>query len=83
MSGFVTEDDAKTKWCPMAVPPTNMAKCIGSACMMWRTPGITRVAATGEVLPAAKFMQAIHDGIEMETVWADYGYCGLAGRPGA
>jgi hypothetical protein len=46
----MTEDEAKTKWCPMArqihsgeidLPPHNRSRygwemCVASACMMWR-----------------------------------------------
>lgn len=75
----MTEDEAKTKWCPMVrvasgpyVPGTysvgmldnQEAKCIGSACMMWRylnpDVGVTKQTdGTGNA----------------------HGYCGLAGKP--
>lgn len=69
----MTEEEAKTKWCPMVqvqsapyVPGTfssgcdnRGALCIGSACMMWRDTTIPR-----------------EDYPEVKT-----GYCGLAGKP--
>jgi hypothetical protein len=62
----MTEDDAKTKWCPMVRmgdmnAPTGInagnqagTTCIGSACMMWREYGYDK-----------------------DT---EGGYCGLAGK---
>ena len=34
----MTEDEAKTKWCPMTLgrTPPNPEACGGSACMAWR-----------------------------------------------
>jgi hypothetical protein len=41
----MTEDEAKTKWCPMTAPlvivphyasQAGSCNCVGSACMMWR-----------------------------------------------
>lgn len=51
----MTEDEAKTKWCPMARPDNQTAanrryvdgeamknsRCLGSGCMMWRWSGKT------------------------------------------
>jgi hypothetical protein len=68
----MTEEEAKTKWCPMwrigqvsdlrgstAVNNHSAAKCIGSDCMMWRTKPIV-----------------------VDGKYAGYeGYCGLAGKP--
>ena len=61
----MTEDEAKTKWCPHAltvsepvgfgalrIKQTNDGKCIGSECMAWR-----KINMAGD------------------------GYCGLAGEP--
>jgi hypothetical protein len=73
----MTEDEAKQKLCPMARNEvldsndnfhalTNRgAKCIGSACMMWRKE---KLEYTEEPIPEADFR-------------SPPGYCGLAGKP--
>jgi hypothetical protein len=67
----MTEDQAKTKWCPM-VRAGNLAgcnradatdKCIGSDCMMWRM----------------KYVEQ-QDERNVSVLMPDY-YCGLAGKP--
>jgi DNA-directed RNA polymerase alpha subunit len=35
----MTEEEAKTKWCPMAQYPDSWDHCTGSACMAWRSTG--------------------------------------------
>ena len=76
----MTEDEAKTKWCPM-VRAGNEAgcnrkdatdKCIASDCMMWRT-SCTRYFDKGKY----------YDRDETGTgQWVETGgYCGLAGKP--
>lgn len=63
----MTEDEAKTKWCPVAntrfIPAgagaTASDRCIGSACMAWRE---THMVTDAPVDPRD-------------------GYCGLAGKP--
>lgn len=75
----MTEDEAKTKWCPMtlcasssaltgnrfenvaATYPNQSARCIGTACMMWRQ----HVPHSMDPHP--------------EQVLG-HGYCGLAGK---
>jgi hypothetical protein len=64
----MTEQEAKTKWCPMASLRQNrwtsgnfetysqFTKCLGSLCMMWRSKYVWD-EKTGE------------------------GYCGLGGKP--
>lgn len=74
----MTEDNAKTKWCPMRrmteVGNVRMhntepnapftLNCIGSACMMWRE------------------IRYIRTGVGDNTfVPEPSGYCGLAGKP--
>jgi hypothetical protein len=68
----MTEEEAKTKWCPMVrnpsgygavnrgSPPGNNQNCVGSGCMMFRTLQ----------LPAMP-----HQSDRTEH------YCGLAGKP--
>lgn len=72
----MTEEEAKTKWCPMVrVNYANLtdvgvaraeqtSRCIGSACMMWRED-ITMVAFPGA---------------SMAYVKTEGGHCGLAGQ---
>lgn len=86
----MTEDEAKTKWCPMARVSSDSDSawnrvgrfsldgshplCIGSACMMWRWAVETQY-----------FPKENPDG-SVEMNWIrdhskTYGYCGLAGKP--
>ncbi len=83
----MTEEEAKTKWCPMSELPVNVlaaeasgnvsvdfaarAKCIGSACMMWRWDGELQYADTS--------------GTSTKTLVSNFskiqGHCGLGGKP--
>jgi hypothetical protein len=65
----MTEDEAKTKWCPQA--EHRDWKCIGSACMAWRWEEGTTPCTDGTRIfgdPEGKARPA-------------EGFCGLAGRP--
>lgn len=70
----MTEDEAKTKWCPHALELDTysetvahnrftdgepVSKCIGSECMAWRKTKLDDMRVLGERT----------------------GYCGLAGKP--
>jgi hypothetical protein len=74
----MTEDQAKTKWCPMVRFSIgeddnnscnnrdisgDVTKCIGSDCMMWRM----------------KYVEQ-QDERNVSVLMPDY-YCGLAGKP--
>ncbi len=79
---FMTEDEAKTKWCPNVrfvacasddlIPNRaenlsgDATRCIGSGCMAWRQ-------TDNETFPCGPGMK--------ETPSKPAGYCGLAGRP--
>jgi len=78
----MTEDEAKTKWCPMVrvhyLNPIDILKnaraeaesrCIGSACMAWRW----KLAPN-----ASKKFLSMH-GYTSDA--PENGYCGLAGKP--
>jgi len=68
----MTEEKAKTKWCPMAREIKNSSNgivshnhntvCIASDCMMWRWNRDIMVGGSGRAEPTQ-------------------GYCGLAGKP--
>ena len=69
----MTEDEAKTKWCPQRVKGSSpglqtaeACSCIASACMAWRWDG-THVNDPAD--PKA------------DLIWSNrsYGHCGLAG----
>lgn len=68
----MTEDEAKTKACPMAATFGGSQQladgpgphCIGPACMAWRTARIGRV----------------REGDEYQTFTTE-GFCGLSGSP--
>lgn len=68
----MTEQEAKTKWCPIIKDI-----CIASECMMWRNQPMVRDTDTGEVFPdndnvVFSFGFEVVDG---------HGFCGLGGRP--
>lgn len=66
---MLTEDQAKTKWCPLANTPRfshQTEDCIGSACMAWRRELVSTFSTDS-------------NGDHIETV---VGFCGAFGRPG-
>lgn len=83
----MTEEEAKTKWCPMVVfmlgggqvrnrdscYDQSGTHCIGSACMMWR------IKITESKFLVDRTME------EIQEIWREdhllAGYCGLAGEP--
>ena len=75
----MTEDEAKTKWCPMAVNNTctrnprgeipDGAKCVASDCMMWRRDE--------QPTKFGPFGKEPYTPVEFRFG----GYCGLAGKP--
>ena len=65
----MTEDEAKTKWCPHAGDSrmnVRSENCLGSACMAWRwTKDISNLS---EIEKARQLIKV-------------HGYCGKAGKP--
>lgn len=66
----MTEEEAKTKWCPAYREPDNRGdhksvNCIGSACMAWRWQ---RISPPGLMAGTGQYSDTD-------------GYCGLAGKP--
>lgn len=84
----MTEEEAKTKWCPqtMSRTPPNPECCAGSVCMAWRVTALTvhEVVDDEQAEPwvAAGWRKAIRaeDGQPVVMMGGD-GFCGLAGRP--
>jgi hypothetical protein len=66
----MTEEEAKTKWCPQTMASDNWDKCQGTACMVWQwfpqSENYTENLATGD-----------------RTYLEPAGYCGLAGGTNA
>ena len=71
----MTEQEARTKWCPMvrigrnryiSLPDilSDKCKCIASGCMMWRW------------VPAGEYI----DGDRLVHQWRTDGYCGIGGK---
>lgn len=90
----MTEDEAKTKWCPYARRPskTNWSDrtCIASACMVWRKtdnapkPALIDARNRADWERGGWFTDGVLDAngnILMRLVTLDDGYCGLAGPP--
>ena len=70
----MTEDEAKTKWCPQAAV-TNASVATG---------GASRVQyPDGKSLPAKGSRCYASDCMAWRTTSSQHGYCGLAGRPRA
>lgn len=83
----MTEDEAKTKWCPFArihdgdppvsvnrpEPYADVPKCLGSFCMAWRKTGVAKVEN--------RRGQMVDRDIDGTGRWHYEGFCGLAGKP--
>lgn len=76
----MTEDEAKTKWCPRSREPIGHphGRCIGSACMAWRTRHQWLDNAQEEPVWVSYHPYAFTPGPGQER---DDGYCGVVGEP--
>lgn len=82
----MTEDEAKTKWCPMGRlffsdaaindPSHNHIDCIGSACMMFRKSVVVDESAELAEVRTENGLLAGYRKQMKEIFW-----CGLAGKP--
>lgn len=75
----LTEEEAKTKWCPQLTGPNNSSGtgnvCIASACMAWRWA----IKKGDYFYSKGGHLGATENVLEIETV--GQGYCGKAGKP--
>lgn len=93
---LLTEDEAKTKWCPFArlgeigatynrTGPVAGLQCIASDCAAWRD--VPRERHLHDKRTGARISSALSENSEWrlanpdEPSPASRGYCGLAGRP--
>lgn len=67
-----TEEEARTKWCPLYDESHRGALCISSMCMAWRKFDQVGIGPNGEK------RERDMDG---RTKWVDRGYCGAFGNP--
>lgn len=82
----MTEDEAKTKWCPFVKPDyrgpdrqnDTYMRCIGSACMAWRWDGIQQ---NGKPIRNAIAAEHARVGDYDPRTEKPMGCCGLAGKP--
>jgi len=90
----MTEDEAKTKWCPFvrAAGPADPASgylCIGSACMAWRWGAVeceppygSGGISTAELLRLRPNLTPYHNPADTKRLFAvPSGRCGLAEKP--
>lgn len=91
----MTEDEAKTKWCPafrgndhginrrFELETASIGNCLGSACMAWRwAKGVSVAEAAAKIATEGgdwRCAIALRDA--QEAMRPDDGFCGLAGAP--
>jgi hypothetical protein len=89
---MMTEEEAKTKWCPHSFftgkdaevsgnreyfwDEDRLPKCMGSACMAWRW-----AHKKGDFVPTEIVRDLHGEKITYKMADDDMGFCGLAGKP--
>ena len=75
----LTEDEAKTKWCPQSMGTDQRERCDGSACMAWRWE---KLANPDWVYPSDQYPPHNPYGTTPAYIRSKTdGFCGLAGQP--
>ena len=69
---MLTEEEAKTKWCPTQLLASSPGYCAGSRCMAWQW-------VWEDDFDAPPVM--VGDGTARTPRKRNRGFCGLAGRP--
>ena len=72
----MTEDEAKTKWCPFSERANKNDHCLGSECMAWRW--IVDSPDSGYFADGTSIEG---DACLTSELSAYGGYCGLSGKP--
>lgn len=80
----MTEDEAKTKWCPFLRLAEGATRCRASDCMAWRQLGwvpvdMVRAARKDHGLSFDEAVAKVREQVSREP--GEHGYCGLAGLP--
>lgn len=79
----MTEDEAKTKWCPILIiaQPRLSHVCVASACMMWRTYGAPSMADMVVLMQQGYTEEGARNKLQAAYPNGREGHCGLAGKP--
>jgi hypothetical protein len=83
----MTEDEAKTKWCPLASESRfgrQDEQCLASGCMAWRRTFLSQKERSAFVGRQLQLGMSSNDAYSMLNHMEEdnpSGYCGLAGAP--
>ena len=83
---YMTEEEARGKWCPLIASGDQRDRCLASGCMAWRwaIPGKFdaiqkhREETGCSLMEAKEYVDRNHPELTMTPT---RGYCGLVGRP--